>query len=31
LQGLIHGKRCGTTQNIGRAARQRAMGQREVA
>jgi hypothetical protein len=31
LQGLIHGKRCGTTQNIGRAARQRATGQREVA
>ena len=21
LQGIIHGKRCGTTQNIGRAAR----------
>jgi hypothetical protein len=31
LQGLIHGKRCGTSQNIGRAARQRAMSQREVA
>ena len=25
LQGVIHGKRCGTTQNIGRARRQRAM------
>ena len=24
LQGIIHGKRCGTTQNIGRAARRRA-------
>jgi hypothetical protein len=25
LQGIIHGKRCGTTQNIGRAARSRAL------
>jgi hypothetical protein len=30
-QGIIHGKRCGTSQNIGRAARQRAIAQREVA
>jgi hypothetical protein len=27
-QGIIHGKRCGTTQNIGRAGRQRAIAQR---
>jgi hypothetical protein len=26
LQGVIHGKRCGTTENIGRAARQRLLG-----
>ena len=25
MQGIIHGKRCGTTQNIGRAARRRAL------
>jgi hypothetical protein len=25
-QGVIHGKRCGTTENIGRAARRRAVG-----
>jgi len=30
-QGIIHGKRCGTTQNIGPAARRRAMAQAEVA
>jgi hypothetical protein len=30
-QGIIHGKRCGTTQNIGPAARRRAMAQTEVA
>jgi hypothetical protein len=30
-QGTIHGKRCGTTQNIGPAARRRAMAQSEVA
>jgi hypothetical protein len=24
-QGIIHGKRCGTSQNIGRAARERAL------
>jgi hypothetical protein len=30
-QGIIHGKRCGTTQNIGSAARRRAMAQTEVA
>src|SRR5262245_39829301 len=30
-QGIIHGKRCGTTQNIGPAARRQAMAQTEVA
>jgi hypothetical protein len=30
-QGVIHGKRCGTTQNIGRAARQRVAARRAVA
>ena len=30
-QGIIHGKLCGTTQNIGPAARRRAMAQSEVA
>jgi len=30
-QGIIHGKRAGTTQNIGPAARRRAMAQTEVA
>jgi len=25
LQGIIHGKRCGTTQNIGRASRHRVL------
>jgi hypothetical protein len=30
-QGIIYGKRCGTTENIGRAARQREMAQSEVA
>jgi len=30
-QGIIHGKRCGTTQNIGPAARLRAMAQTEAA
>jgi len=30
-QGIIHGKRCGTTQNIGPAARRRTMAQMEVA
>lgn len=30
-QGIIHGKRCGTTQNIGPAARRRAMAQTEAA
>jgi hypothetical protein len=30
-QGTIHGKRCGTTQNIGSAARRRTMAQHEVA
>jgi hypothetical protein len=30
-QGIIHGKRCGTTQNIGPAVRRRAMAQTEVA
>jgi hypothetical protein len=25
LQGIIHGKRCGTTQNIGPVARRRAL------
>ena len=31
LQGIIHGKRCGTTHNIGPAARRHAITQREVA
>lgn len=30
-QGILRGKRCGTSQNIGRAARQREMAQRGVA
>jgi hypothetical protein len=30
-QGIIHGKRCGTTQSIGPAARRRAMAQTELA
>ena len=30
-QGIIHGKRCGTTQNIGPSARRRAITQSEVA
>jgi hypothetical protein len=29
-QGIIHGKRCGTTQSIGSAARRRAMAQTDV-
>ena len=31
LQGIIHGKRCGTTQNLGPAARRRAAAKREKA
>jgi hypothetical protein len=31
LQGIIHGKRCGTTVNLGRAARIRAISTQEVA
>ena len=31
LQGIIHGKRCGTTVNLGRAARIRAFAMQEVA
>lgn len=31
LQGIIHGKRCGTTVNLGRSARDRALAMQEVA
>ena len=31
LQGVIHGKRCGTTQNLGPAARRRADAKKELA
>jgi hypothetical protein len=30
-QGIVHGKRCGTTENIGRAARDREVAQSEAA